>query len=457
VDPGSVITYNINITNEGNGKDFVIITPTMLEVNWEATFYFDGEERVTHELLINETLRFELQIVIPKDQLAGTFTTAINVTSIGDREINSFDTKINKVYNLSAYGVVHSEHTSDKELNSTIKLEPGVSPGSILNYVFEVTNGGNDADWIDVNFYPMKPTSMRQAEDLTIAQWSEFEEIGWEAYLLGITNTEAYLTEVEDLDFSEDFDISHQTAPVAYLNDGNTSIRNMKLNLGVGQTIWVKVQLTIPRDVPDTHDLHPDSEEPWYFRFECQSADPIGKNIDINLEDNEVMIINKILLPDLIVYKKKSGDSGINYPSSFESGTIVTISAEIKNIGEIAAREVIVTFYVDGKEVRSQTINILDKGQSRLVPFTWETVSGDHDLKISVDPENAIVEKNEKNNEATAKVGIESGGFLEILSNREFCSVLPIIILVVILAIIIIIIKKRGDFFGLKPGGGEEI
>ena len=45
------------------------------------------------------------------------------------------------------------------------------------------------------------------------------------------------------------------------------------------------------------------------------------------------------------------------------------------------------------------------------------------------------------------------GGLAEIFSNREFCSVLPIIVVVIILAIIIIIIKKRGSFFGLKPGG----
>lgn len=460
VDPGSTISYNIEVTNVGNGDDFVIITPTVLEVNWESTFFLGSEERVTSELNLNESVTFIMQIRIPKDQLAGTYTTGINVTSIGDREIKKFDTVINKVFNLSVYGVMHSELTSDKILNDTIQFVPGVSPGSILYYLFEITNGGNDWDQINIKFDPMKPSSSRatasEAEDISLAAWSEFEELDWEAYIIGLQNTEAYLSEVKDMDFGNNVDISHQTAPIGYLNS-NTTTREMNLTLGVGQTVWLKVQLIVPRDIPDIDDeLHPVADDPWYFRLEAKStdpdADPNGNYKDVDPDNNEVLIKNIILLPDLEVVGKN-----INYPSNMEPGKIVTISAEIRNIGDIEAKEVIVTFYVNGKEVRSQTLRELDKDQSRLIPFTWEVASGDNELKIKVDPENAIVEIREDNNEASKKETIEAGGILEIFSNREFCSILPIIIVVIILAFILIIIKKRGDFLGLKPGGGGEI
>jgi hypothetical protein len=438
VNPGSTITYNINISNEGNGDDFVIITPTLLEVNWDATFYLYNEERVTSELDKNETVTFRMQIVIPKTQLAGTYQTGINVSSLGDREIVYFDTVINKVFNLSAYGVVHSKLTSDKELNSTIEPYPGVSPGSILNFVFEVTNGGNAPDWITVNLAPQEPTVTRQVE-LGLAEWSEFESNGWEGYFIGITNTEAYMTNVEDLNFAENLDLSHETSQVAYLNDENTSVHDLNLRLGVGQQLWLKFQLRVPRDLEDSK---------AYFRLECNSADPEGKNKDVDLANNLVQVNLQILKPDLMVGKN------IHHPKNIGNGDIVTISGEISNIGDIEAQEVIVTFYVDGSEIRSQTINVLEKGSTRLVPFTWQGESGKHKLTIKVDPEDAIVEKNEKNNENSTTVNSQAdGGLAEIFSNREFCSVLPIIIVVIILAIIIIIIKKRGSFFGLKPGG----
>jgi hypothetical protein len=65
------------------------------------------------------------------------------------------------------------------------------------------------------------------------------------------------------------------------------------------------------------------------------------------------------------------------------------------------------------------------------------------------------VEKSEDNNEKSTTVNVESAGFLDTISSREACSIIPIIIVVVILAIVLVIIRKKGSFFGFKPGGGE--
>ena len=83
-------------------------------------------------------------------------------------------------------------------------------------------------------------------------------------------------------------------------------------------------------------------------------------------------------------------------------------------------------------------------------------MGGEHKLKIKVDPEDGIVEKDETNNEQSKTVNVESGGFVELLSNREVCSILPVIIVIALIAIVLVIIKKRGSFLGLKPGGGED-
>jgi hypothetical protein len=407
------------------GDDFVIIMPALLEVNWDSTFYLDNEERVTSELDYNTSITFNMQIRIPKNQLAGTYKTGINVSSIGDREIKYFDTVINQIYNLSVYGVVHSEETSDKQLESRIKPEPGVSPGSILNYVFEVSNGGNAPDVIKLEL-----SSVGE-------EWGD-----WEGVFLGITNTEAYMTDVDNWDFTERLDMSTFTSPVAYLNsDTNPNLHEFELKLGVGQTVWVKVQITVPRDIATT-----DTGRVRTFNIHGESLDPDGILKDVNVNDNDVSLILTLLFPDLVI------SSEVRHPREILNGEIVTISAEVSNDGDIEAREVLVTFYVDGKEVKTQTINILSKGSSRLIPFTWQAAGDKHTLTIKVDPENAIVEKFENNNEKSKDVDVNVD-WQDTLTGRETCSVILIIFVAVILAIIVIIIKKRGNFFGLKPGG----
>jgi subtilase family serine protease len=169
--------------------------------------------------------------------------------------------------------------------------------------------------------------------------------------------------------------------------------------------------------------------------------------MDVVVDDNDVSMVLTILFPDLEII------GGIRHPSSMETDDIVTISAVIANDGEIEAREVIVTFYVDDKEVKSQTINLLPEGSSRLIPFTWQTMGGAHELSIKVDPEDAIAEQSEENNEKTKNVNVDAGGIAKFLTSREVCALLPIIIIVIILASIAIILKRRGSIFGWKPRG----
>jgi uncharacterized membrane protein/outer membrane protein assembly factor BamB len=429
INPGTTVTYDVTIRNAGNGDDFVIIMPALLEVNWDSTFYLENEERVTSELDYNTSVTFKMQIRIPKNQLADTYKTGINVSSIGDREIEYFDTVVNKIYNLSVYGVVHSEQTSDKQLENRIKPEPGVSPGSILNYVFEIANGGNAPDVIKLDL-----SSIGE-------EWGD-----WAGLFLGVTNTEAYMTEVDNWDFAERLDMSTHTAPVSYLNSNtDVNLHRLELKLGVGQKIWVKVQITVPRDIATT-----DTGRVRTFNVHGESLDPDGILKDVQVDDNDVSLVLTLLFPDLVI------SSDIRHPRDISNGDIVTISAEVSNEGDIEAREVLVTFYVDGKEVKTQTITLLPKGSSRLIPFTWEAMSDEHTLTIKVDPENAIVEKYENNNEKSTKVDVGKDLLGDLTSNRVVCSVIPIIIVAIILAIIVILIKKRGSIFGWKPGGGEE-
>ncbi|WP_455392151.1 CARDB domain-containing protein [[Eubacterium] cellulosolvens] len=428
INPGTIISYDITINNTGNGEDFVIIMPTLLEVNWDSTFYLNNEERVTSELDYNTSVTFKMQITIPKNQLAGIYKTGINVTSIGDYEIEYFDTVVNKILNLSLFGVVYTGEPSEKKLVNLIKPEPGVSPGWILDYLFEVTNGGNAPDVIKLDL-----SSIDEA-------WGD-----WKGTFLAITNTEAYMTEVANRDFAERLDMATQTTPVGFLNNNsNPNLHEIELTIGMHQKIWVKIQITVPSDITPL-----DSNLERRFNIHAESKYPTDILKDVKVNDNDVSVVLKISFPDLCI------NSPIRHPDQISNGEIVTISADVSNYGDIEAREVLVRFYVDGKEVKTVTIKRLPIGSSRLVPFTWQAADGMHTLTIKVDPENVIVEKNENNNEKSKDVAVESNELAELFRNRVVCSIISIIIFIMVLAIIVKI-RKHSSLFVSKPNEVKE-
>ena len=246
-----------------------------------------------------------------------------------------------------------------------------------------------------------------------------------------------HISLIEYLDFGQNVDVSHKLAPFSYLNNNN-SVHSMQLRLAVGQTVWVKVQLTVPRDIQEIYPiLHPNKDDPWYFRLDSHSASPEGKLKEIDLSDNVVSIVNVIRLPDLEIVNNK-----IYHPDKMQSGKIVTISAVIRNNGDIEAQNVIVTFYVNGKVKRTSTINKIAIGQSRLVPFNWEIGTGEQELIIKVDPDNFIVEKNENNNEARTTINVETGGFLGLLSGQS-CVTMAWLFVLLILITISLVLRRR--------------
>ena len=405
-----------------------------LDANWKYSIILNGKECVTSKLNLNETVTFQLQITIPNEQLAGTYISKINVTSLGGYEIGEFYTQINKIFDLRLYGVMRSKFTNDKELNSTILPKPGVGLGSTVEFEFEVALEGNAADWLILDFEPLVSI---QTEDgiFGLAQWSEFENLNWKAIFLMISNTEVIAPEFQELDFSKDIDISNETGLIRYLNNGNKSVYNLKLRLGVNTRIWLKLKMTIPKKIPDILiELPPNKVTLLNFALKCLLIDPNSQNQDINQNDNEVLITLRILYPDLMIKDKK-----LNHPSSISSGSLVTISAEVINSGDIKAEGVVVTLYIDNNEIKCQTIKTLEKGQSQLIPFTWEASAGKHELTIKVDPENTVVEKYEINNEGKSRIKVSSENFLGFLGKYE--ARLISLILLGLISLILILVK----------------
>ena len=81
-----------------------------------------------------------------------------------------------------------------------------------------------------------------------------------------------------------------------------------------------------------------------------------------------------------------------------------TITTVVENEGLEAATDIVVTLMADSTVVDTRTIALLAAAAEETVSFSWTPEIGDYTLKVMVDPDNAILETDEGNNELTKAV-----------------------------------------------------
>jgi uncharacterized membrane protein len=90
-------------------------------------------------------------------------------------------------------------------------------------------------------------------------------------------------------------------------------------------------------------------------------------------------------------------------------GDLVQASVEVENLGETAAMDVYVQFYVDGTPL-SQPVYLpeLAPGASEAILGSWyANVTGLHAISVTVDSTNDVDETNEGNNEASVQINVQ--------------------------------------------------
>jgi hypothetical protein len=107
--------------------------------------------------------------------------------------------------------------------------------------------------------------------------------------------------------------------------------------------------------------------------------------------------------PDLTL---SSGDIGFT-PSEPAVGETVTITANVHNIGDANAKDVLVHFYANSTFIGEDGIPVIPRGQSRSADIDWiPGVAGNYTILVVVDPENTIAEANEVNNKASKTITV---------------------------------------------------
>jgi len=128
---------------------------------------------------------------------------------------------------------------------------------------------------------------------------------------------------------------------------------------------------------------------------------------EIREDDNDAFTTLKIRrLPDLTV----STNSITFAPPAPKEGDIIAVNVTIKNRGEQGVSDVTVRAYEGGTIIGSQIILSIPGNSQASTTFTYDTAgkSGAHEITVVVDPDNAITEQSEDNNNASKPFGVQN-------------------------------------------------
>ncbi|MCS7144103.1 MAG: hypothetical protein NZ879_03675 [Archaeoglobaceae archaeon] len=116
-----------------------------------------------------------------------------------------------------------------------------------------------------------------------------------------------------------------------------------------------------------------------------------------------INVITTLLFPDLNITELTVE------PLPIILGQQASIKARIANIGDANAGTFNVVFLVNGVEIANQSVSGLSHGTDTVLTTTWTPTSAiAYTIRVIADPNNAIREKNEGNNESSITVGVNA-------------------------------------------------
>ncbi len=114
------------------------------------------------------------------------------------------------------------------------------------------------------------------------------------------------------------------------------------------------------------------------------------------------------ILPELIEYPDLTPESIVVEPAEPEEGEAFNIIVTIKNIGKADSNATNVRVEFNGVVIQTYTVDgLVVNGTSTEVIVWTSATSGTYDITVIVDPENALVELDETNNELSESVTIQ--------------------------------------------------
>jgi uncharacterized membrane protein len=454
VDPGNGTSYTIFVSNVGNMAGTVIIILEIISATGDWHAELDANAVGVAGM---ETKQVTLTVVAPEDARAGNRLVVRVVGFSEDRMMED---------SITSTTLVNQVHQLLMAVNPEMQL---ADPGASISYIITVQNGGNGPEELtiatnklDVNWKMKYMMAGAEINGLFLdsAQSLSFEVVitvpsdalsGEHDSAAGISDSSKNLwiaplktvvKQIYDIDLYTTLS-KQQGSPGSKVyfvlinrNRGNgpdtisfSSVRlpagwdvdfldsNMSkidgISLNSGEIGRVTVQVTLPAGSNSTN----------------QEVMVTGTS-ESSLSDT-VKFVVEMMLPDLYL-------TGVSYsPKNLAGGKASTVTVTVVNQGEVPVENVTVRFYEGGTILGAEKLNRLPGNTNKTVTFTWLPKEGQRKVKFMVDPDNTIIETDEKNNLMKDTLTVSSRN--EILPGFE-----PLLLLgAVAMALVVALIRRR--------------
>jgi len=454
VDPGGSTTFEIKVVNHGNMPGLVVIILKIVSTVGDWTGFLDrtslgltanaeGTVLFTMQPLFNATANSRLMVRIEGYNDARTQWDVAEVMAI----VNP----VHDVYfNLSPASI-------------------SMAPGDQRTFDAYIANGGNDVELLNMGIsnLPIGWTANflyddAQVTGMDLNPWSH-KVMGLELQvpsdaLVGSYAVKAYLDNGLGINLTKTIQVVIKHISMARVEcsnpilngvpNGNVSFQLVIKNLGNG---------------PDTLDLSVEGElsNDWVTSFEAKdgSVDQValGVNAVVKIKLNVSIPAHPLLLtvPIKAIATSSDGSSthvdlelSVKLPdltfvhviptqNAPEKGTAYCFDVMVMNPGEVSAGQFLMTFSIDGVLAHSKNLGPLGPGQSVNATFCWiPSSASNYQVKFVMDPENAITESNELNNQVELTVKMPNVRVYQI-------DLEPFLFLVAFTVITIFIMKRK--------------
>ena len=348
-----------------------------LEMDWDFTFLFEGlpVDYITLEPF--QTINMRLDITVSGNALAD-----------GIPETPSFD-PFSIIVNISGeenfeylFLSVLVSRKSSVELFSSGEMEI-TEPGAFALFRICVKNNGNAWDEIQLNIEDI-PLDLYPATGIRKPWTVFFSEVSMDEQTSSIKNVEyvdfTKTVDVTYLDHSKSYEPSNMREELLLQNE-------ITLRIPRKRAAWVTITVEIPRYA---------TARDAVFNVSSICISSPGLNLPIisstvSVRNADLTFVGDIELPDTI-----------------KTGQLVSVMVKVKNTGDIRAEDVQVRLYVDGLAVATMPIRTVLAGNTQMVAFTWKVPDiTECRLKVIIDPDNLIVEKDKQDNSIEKPVLIE--------------------------------------------------
>jgi len=427
VDPGTSVYFNIQISNLGNGDDLIKPTAYEIMLDWNLTFFNqEGYQKYEVPLEYKATYFLLGRIKVPEDTRTQRYVVGVNLTGGGSTKVVYIAIFVNQTFDLRV--------TSEEEYNMVEEVY--LQPNQEKPFIIKVANYGNGRENVVLKLG-------QDYDPETDAMTGLYQ--GWEGKFVAVANTPDFTQNIRPYDFREIIPVSNIGADVYYTPNYTVAggsadeLREITLQLDKGMVAWVHMTLKAPENEVGGQ------------------ANPVivsGRGIGGEVDWNAVTFNVTVLFPDLEFVDRirfSGGSAGGSYDAVV--GDVVTIQVNIKNSGDIPAENVDVQLLIDGVEKKVTTLRTIKNisGDEKTVIFSWVAESGEHEVKVVIDPENTVIESRDQfqhggqgdNNVIKRTINVEGGNLVvEVVNEYPVVSTLLIMLLLVVILVGVAIYLK---------------